>query len=152
MRTLIIGAIALTFVAGVNADKAETKKKDPLAGVKCPVSGKPVKADKFAAYKGGKVYFCCPGCPAPFAKDTAKFANKANHQLVATGQFVQTKCPIAGRPKNKTKAVKIAGVNVEFCCPNCQGKAKKAKGDAQLALVFGEAPFKKGFAVKKAKK
>ncbi|MDA1014329.1 MAG: TonB-dependent receptor, partial [Planctomycetota bacterium] len=107
MRNLLIAAVALMLVSGVNADKSETKKKDPLAGIKCPVSGKPVKADKTAEYKGAKVYFCCPGCPAPFAKDTEKFANKANHQLVATGQFVQTKCPITGKDMDKSKSAKV---------------------------------------------
>lgn len=152
MRNLLIAAVALMLVSGVNADKSETKKKDPLAGIKCPVSGKPVKADKTAEYKGAKVYFCCPGCPAPFAKDTEKFANKANHQLVATGQFVQTKCPITGKDMDKSKSAKVAGVNVQFCCPGCQGKAKKTKGDELLAFAFADGPFAKGFALKKNEK
>ena len=47
---------------------------------------------------------------------------------------------------------KIGGVEVKFCCGKCKKKADEAKDDAQLALVFGEGPFKKGFAKKKVKK
>lgn len=153
MRKLMTAAVVLSLVAvysNVNAEKGE--KKDPLAGIKCPVSGKPVVADKTADYKGGKVYFCCPGCPGGFAKNTAKFAAKANHQLVATGQAKQVKCPIAGRKINPAKSVTVAGVKVGLCCPGCEGKAKKAEGDAQLNLVFSDAAFKKGFKVAAKKK
>lgn len=43
---------------------------------KCPVSGKPIKADSFVEHNGKKVYFCCGGCPAAFKNDPEKFAAK----------------------------------------------------------------------------
>ena len=43
---------------------------------KCPVSGKPIKADKKTEYKGKTVYFCCDGCPKAFEADPEKFAAK----------------------------------------------------------------------------
>ena len=43
---------------------------------KCPVSGKPIDPEKTVEYKGKKVYFCCPNCPAAFEKDPEKFADK----------------------------------------------------------------------------
>ena len=104
-----------------------------------------------SAYKGGKVYFCCENCPKAFAKDTAKYATKANHQLAATGQAKQAKCPISGAKLNAEKTVKVGGVEVQFCCEKCQGKVAAAEGDAQLELVFADAAFEKaGFAVPKA--
>ena len=42
----------------------------------CPVSGKPIKTDKFVEHDGKKVYFCCNGCPAAFTADPAKFVSK----------------------------------------------------------------------------
>ena len=81
------------FAVGLMAFAAEEKAKFKAT---CPVSGKAAVEDKTVAYKGGKVYLCCGGCPAAFEKDTAKYATKANAQLIATGQATQTKCPLSG--------------------------------------------------------
>lgn len=141
-------ALCLLVVAGFVA--AEEAKKFEQ---KCVVSGGPAKEDKTVAYKGGKVYFCCENCPKAFEKDVAKFATKANLQLAATGQAKQAKCPLSGGKLNAEKTVKVGGVEVQFCCENCQGKVAKAEGDAQIDLVFSEAAFEKaGFAVPKADK
>ena len=51
-------------------------KKGFTAQTKCPVSGKPIDPAQSVEYKGQKVYFCCPNCPAPFEKDPEKFAAK----------------------------------------------------------------------------
>jgi YHS domain-containing protein len=149
MKRLMASGVALAAVAALLLSASFTsaeEEKDKLKDVKCPVSGKQVVADKTAEYKEGVVYFCCPGCPKPFAADTAKYAAKANHQLVQTGQYEATKCPIAGRPINPDTAIDIAGVQVAFCCPNCKGKAEKAEGDAQIDLVFNDKAFEKAFA------
>jgi YHS domain-containing protein len=147
LAVMVAAAVAIT--ASLNAEDA---KKDPLEGILCPVSGKQVKADAAVDYKGAKVYMCCPGCPAGFEKDTAKFAAKANAQLVATGQAKQAKCPISGGPTKEGTEVKVASTKVAFCCKNCQGKVNKAEGDEQLNLVFSDAAFAKGFEVKKTEK
>lgn len=42
----------------------------------CPVSGKPIKADKMVEHEGKKVYFCCGNCPAAFEKDPSKYLSK----------------------------------------------------------------------------
>lgn len=140
-----IALIAISFVFVVNAEE----KKDPLAGIKCPISGKQVVKEGVAEYNGGKVYFCCTNCPKAFANNTEKYSAKANHQLFATGQFEQAKCPLAGRKLNPATKVSVAGVNVAFCCKNCQGKVAKAEGDEQINLVFNNEAFKKGFTAKK---
>ena len=115
-----------------------------LDGVKCPVSGKDVKEEHAVDFGGGKVYLCCGGCPDAFKKDTAKFTAKGNHQLLATGQAKQAKCPLSGGDLNKDTEVTIHGAKVQFCCNNCKGKAEKAKGDEQVNLVFGADAWKKG--------
>lgn len=43
---------------------------------KCPVSGKPIKADQMVEHDGKKVYFCCGGCPAAFKANPEKFSSK----------------------------------------------------------------------------
>jgi YHS domain-containing protein len=137
------------FAVGLVAFAAEEKAKEFKAT--CPLSNKAALQDKTADYKGGKVYFCCENCPKAFAKDPAKFATKANQQLIATGQTNQLKCPLSGGPLNPDASLEVAGAKVGFCCNNCKGKVAEAKGDAQAELVFSDAAFAKGFEVKKAK-
>lgn len=136
---LLITAVTANIDAGPKLD-----------GVKCPLSGKKVLADKTADYKGGKVFFCCGGCPSAFAKSTSKFATKANHQLVQTGQFKQTLCPFAGKAVNPDKTADVAGVKVAVCCGGCQSKLTKLED--KITPVFNDATFTKSFAKVKPKK
>jgi len=137
--------LAALLVATVMAEDKEVK----LDGIKCPVSGKAATQNS-VDYKGGKVYFCCENCPKAFSKDSAKFATKANAQLVATGQAKQAKCPLSGQALNPDTAITVAGAKVCFCCEKCQGKVAAAKGDEQANLVFSDKAFEKaGFKVGK---
>ena len=136
---VLITAVAVNVNAGPKLD-----------GVKCPLSGKKVLADKTADYKGGKVFFCCGNCPTAFAKSTSKFAAKANHQLVQTNQFKQAKCPLAGKAINPDKVSDVAGVKVGVCCGGC--KAKLAASEDKVTFIFNDANFAKGFVKVKAKK
>ena len=125
-------------------------KEVKLDGIKCPVSGKAVKAEHAVAYKAAKAYFCCPNCPKAFAGDTAKFAAKANHQLVLTGQFKLAQCPLKQKPLNTATKITVAKTAVCFCCNGCKGKVTKAED--KITLVFADAAFAKGFKVVVEKK
>lgn len=132
-----LGVVALIVSAALYAED-----KNPLEGVKCIIqTTKPAKADKSVDYKGGKVYFCCANCPKAF--DPAKHGTKANHQLVATGQAKQAKCPLTGKDVDTTTKISVAGADVCFCCNNCKGAVEKLKGDEQIAKVFSDAAFEK---------
>jgi YHS domain-containing protein len=122
-----------------------------LEGVKCVIATKnPAKADKFVAYKGAKVFFCCDNCPKKF--DAEKNAVAANHQLIATKQAKQEKCPISGQAVNPEQKTTVKGVEVAFCCDKCKGKVDGAEGDEQAKLVFDNKAFEKGFKVASAEK
>lgn len=144
----LLAAAALAALLSVGSLAEE--EKDKLEGIKCPVSGKPVKEASAVEFKGAKVYFCCDGCPKEFEANTAKYTAKANHQLVATKQFKEVKCPLAGKDLNPDTAIEVAGVKVCFCCNGCKGKATKAEGDAQIDLIFNDKAFEKGFEIVKA--
>lgn len=120
-------------------------EKIDLEGVSCPVSGKAAKEGTGVAYKGGEVFFCCTNCPNAFKANTAKFAEKANHQLAKTGQATQVKCPLTGRDLNPDATVEVDGVTVTFCCNNCKGKATAAED--KVALIFTDKNFEKGYKV-----
>lgn len=124
-----------------------------LDGVKCIVATKnDAKMDKTREYKGGKVFFCCDNCPKKFDADQKPFATRANHQLVATEQAKQHKCPITGKDLNKDTEITVNGAKVQFCCDMCKAKVEKAEGDKKLELVFSDEAWKKAdFKVEKKK-
>src|SRR5688572_30573270 len=97
MRKLFVALTLVACAAFVtNGFAGGDKKADP----KCPVSGKAIDKEHSVKHNGGDVYFCCPNCPKAFEKDTAKFAAKANIQLIATGQAKQVKCVFTGGKLN----------------------------------------------------
>jgi YHS domain-containing protein len=146
-RSLLYAASLVSALVLIASARAAEEEKELKAD--CPVSGKPAVQEHAVDYKGAKVYFCCPKCPPAFEKDTAKFAAKANHQLVVTGQATEVKCPLTGRPLNEETAIDVDGAKVAFCCNNCKGKAEKAKGDEQINLIFNDKAFDQGFKVAK---
>ncbi|MCR9293121.1 MAG: hypothetical protein NXI32_10410 [bacterium] len=148
LRKLLVGVgcvlgLALTAFAASEID---------LTDVKCIMNPKAAaKADHALDYKGGKVYFCCDNCPKGFEKKVKTdetVAAKGNHQLVATKQVKQAKCPFSGGDLNEETAIKVAGAKIAFCCENCQGKAEGMEGDKQVVALFGDEAFKKaGFEI-----
>lgn len=143
-RSVISLSVVMLFAASLYAaDKVNLEK------AKCPVSGKECKEDTGVAYKGAKVYFCCNNCPKAFAKDTSKFAAKANMQLVATGQAKEVKCPLSGQDLNPETKIEVAGTDVCFCCNKCKAAVSKLTGDEQIEKVYGDKAFEKGFEVTK---
>ena len=145
--TLFVVALAAALVL----PRLFADDKDKLNGAKCPVSGKPAKAESSVAYRDAKVYFCCDDCPESYNKDKAKFATKANAQLAVTGQAKQQKCPIKNTDLNKDTQIDVGGAKVAFCCNGCKGKVEKAKDDEKLEMVFADKVFEKAFKVEKAK-
>ena len=136
----------------------ETKESKPKKAEKseaefkatCPVSGSDAKKEMASKYRDKDAYFCCEKCKAAFDAEPAKYATKANFQLVQTKQFRQTSCPVSASKVNKEQTIKVDGVKVGFCCEKCKGSLETASKDDQLAKIFGDAVFTKSFAVKKA--
>jgi YHS domain-containing protein len=134
-----------------SSEDKEVKDKEEKFTATCPVSGSSAKKDQTVAYKDKEVYFCCEKCKAAYEAEPAKFATKANFQLVQTKQFKQTACPLSGGKTNKEQSARIEGVKVAFCCDKCKGAVESASEDEQLAKVFAEEIFTKAFAAKKDK-
>jgi YHS domain-containing protein len=142
---LVVAAVG-ALIADDKAEKSSDAKDKCVA--KCPISGEDISKDASIDYKGGKLYFCCMGCAGKFKDSVAKYQAKANEQLVMTGQFKQVGCPLTGGKVNPATKIKVAGVDVGFCCGGCQGKVKKATAEKQAEIVFVTG-FDKAFALKK---
>lgn len=145
----VASLLVVASMIAVGSLVADDDKVD-FSKIKCLISGKPVNTEATVDYKGAHVYFCCEGCPGAFAKDPAKFATKANHQLVATKQASQIGCPMSGKDIDAETAIEVAGVEVAFCCGNCQKAAADKEGAEQVELVFNDKAFEKAFKVKEA--
>jgi len=140
---LRVFALLTLTVACVVPFTGSAGEKPAAKKLVCPVAGRPAKEASFLEYRGGKVFFCCDNCPKAFSGNTEKFATKANHQLVVTGQAKQGKCPFTGNALDAETKIVVAGAAICFCCDNCQGKAEAAKGDAQVNLLFANPAFEK---------
>jgi YHS domain-containing protein len=143
IRPMIAGLTAMTvlFAVALVAEAAD------VSNAKCPISGKPAKEEAAVDFAGGKVYLCCKNCPKAFEANPAKFAAKAHHQMVVTGQAKQENCPFSGKPIKADQSTDVDGVKVAFCCPNCKAKVEKADAAKQIEMCFGEAAFKKAYKV-----
>lgn len=74
LRALALTAVLLAAGgAGAAAVSTGTAAK---AQTVCPVMGGKINGSVHADYEGKRVYFCCGGCPAEFAKDPAKYVKK----------------------------------------------------------------------------
>jgi YHS domain-containing protein len=129
--------------------------------ITCVVSGDEINKSELedhdhSTYRDGKVYFCCGGCKMDFDESPKKFASKANFQLVSTGQYTQTACPVNNgkihteKAKKKLKKVTVNGMEVDLCCPGCLKKYNKASD--KFALIFSDKGYEKGFSSKDSKK
>lgn len=153
--TLAVAAV-LVFAAQITVAAEQGEKTggaaDAIKAAKCPVMGEAIDKSVSINYKGGRLYFCCQDCVGKFKKDTAKYAAKANVQLVLTGQAKQSACPFTGKKLDPSTEIKVGDVAVAFCCNACKGKATAAADDQRLEMVFGDKAFDKAFKVTKAEK
>src|SRR4051812_24182804 len=104
-RCLFFAALLSTVVLSGFGRAADDKKKDDAG--KCPVSGKAASKEHAVDYKGGKVYFCCDMCPEAFKKSPDKFAGKAIHQMLETGEAIEVACPLTGKKLDKETAIDV---------------------------------------------
>jgi len=126
-----------------------------LTGIKCVVEGdRNAVGSATADYKDGKIYLCCDRCARTFSKDAelaedAKFATKANHQLVLTGQYVQKFCPVSGNALDENFGLTVGAVEIGFSGADCQAKIEQLKTiEEKVALLFSDSTFDKAFGLK----
>jgi len=129
----------------------------PEDKITCVVSGDEINKSElsdheFSSYREGKVYFCCGGCKMDFDESPAKFSTNANFQLVTTGQYIQSGCPVTGKSpghnhhtEKDIKQVTVKGVVVDLCCAGCLKKVNKSKD--KYSMLFSDKAYDKGFDV-----
>lgn len=117
------------FAAKANCQLLQTSQG---LQVSCPLSGKPVNAEKSVDVAGVKVAFCCDGCKGKTEKsDDAVALVFADFDK---GFTTQTKCPVSGKDIKPEVNVTYKDKKVYFCCPGCPAgfEADPAKYTAKL--------------------
>lgn len=140
----VLTALSIVFVSLAFAVDVEKKKPKAL----CPVMGEPINQSISIDYHGAKLYFCCKSCVQKFKTKVSNYAARANLQLAATGQALQTACPLTGGKTDPSQKLKVGGVDVLFCCAACPKKVAKLDAEKQIETVFGKG-FDKGFIIDK---
>ena len=145
MLILFLSSIVLAEGFGNNDEK-----------IKCVVSGDEIDKEESSNYREGMIYFCCGGCKMDFDESPQKFSESANFQLVATGQYEQTGCPVTGKSpghshhtKKDLKKVEVKGLSVDLCCAGCLKKVNKSKD--KFSMLFSDKAYDKGFSKKEVK-
>ena len=139
--------LVCVFAVDRPVENTEDIPRVSLAGVKCVVSGKPATRYYFARFKQGRVYFDCNSSRLKFESNRNEFVTKANHQLVITEQYVQSRCPykLAG-VSTDSPSFQIAGVRIRTCCSGCLFELNAEKTDIQqIEFLFSDMQFKKIF-------
>ena len=145
MGTLVIGSVFAAAVAGPAAGRESVPALQPV----CVIDDHPIDRAISTDWQGGKVCFCSEKCLKEFLASTGKYAARANHQLLASGQARQVACPFTGKPLNsQIPTVRVAGADIGFCCRACQQTVTRADRQTRFDLIFGDA-FRTGFAVQK---
>jgi YHS domain-containing protein len=162
-----LSAFALVSLAAVMTQASDPPAADKKIAICCPVVGFPetkscccpssycsfkAKAGQAIEHQGAKLLFCCGKCAKMFKETPAKFAVGANHQLVATGQARQEKCPLGGGKVDSSIFAEVQGVKVSFCSEEARKKVANASPVEQLNLVFGTEAFARGFVIQGGKK
>ena len=145
MQRLLLCPVAL--LTSVLTFSLLSATETPLDKAACPVTGKPVDSQIHAAYKSARVYFVDVAARDEFEQSQLKFAAKANHQLVVTGQAHQVRCPLTGDEPDGEQTVEIAGATVAFRSRGYQRRITDADETKRLAIVFNDRAFAKGFEV-----
>ena len=131
---MVVLVAAAAFV--IAADKPTKKPKEFRAT--CPVLGEPAEKDALVMFQGKKLYFCCQSCPDIFNVTPRIYLTKVHLQWYQTGEIVQVACPLKGHVLDPDLSVTITvgGEKLKLCCPGCQAKLGKLKGDKKIDAVF----------------
>ena len=91
--TVLVGLLAFGLLcAGCGreespAPSASTPSAMPETAVVaqklCPVMGGAIDTNVYVEHEGRRVYFCCEGCKAEFAKDPAKYLKILDEQIAS---------------------------------------------------------------------
>ena len=146
--------LLITMLCATSVSLGVSTLAQTIDGIKCIVSGDQNANREFkTAYADGEVYFCCESCKQTFVDATAASKNdfvvKANHQLVLTGQYVQSTCPVSGSATSVGHESNVGGVEVASGCDKCQAQIDGLAGTkAKAEMVFGAESFAKHFVKK----
>ncbi|MGQ0612678.1 MAG: hypothetical protein ACT4PV_02855 [Planctomycetaceae bacterium] len=94
-----------------------------LANARCPVMGRPAKAEVFATLGSVRVRFCCARCKTGFPKEAGKHLATLGYTYLPPVMDLRNKeCPVMAQETVEGEGEIFAdfdGIRVRFCCDEC---------------------------------
>lgn len=101
-----------------------------LRAAKCPLCTKPVVPACQTEYKDCSLYFCSDECKSEFDESDERLCERANEQLVTTGQFVPVEeipparlrtaqCPVCANAVSAEESIVYNDCPLYFCGERC---------------------------------
>ena len=138
MTTVLIGVVCIMTTAsllGGNQDYVAKPRKELKPQTHCPVMGGTIDSTVYTDIQGQRVYHCCPMCSKKLKADPDSYFEKAAAQGVLF-ENIQTKCPVSGKPIDKSYFTDFQGRRVYFA--NEKSKDKFAKEPAKYLAKLDE--------------
>jgi len=132
MRLKRIG-LSLILVGLITASASwGDSKKPPIANqiptlvpqFRCPVMGGKIDSTYYTDIQGQRIYHCCNGCSAKLIADPNTYFKKAAEDGILF-ENIQTKCPVNGKPIDKSIYLDYQGRRVYFAGEKCTDKFLK---------------------------
>jgi YHS domain-containing protein len=121
----IVGSIAVSALANDSKNEGTDNQHPTLVSqTRCPVMGGKIDSSYYTDIQGQRVYHCCGGCSARLVADPDTYFKKAADEGVLF-ENIQTKCPVNGKPIDKTLFVDYRGRRVYFAGEKCIDKFAK---------------------------
>ncbi|MFZ1684131.1 MAG: YHS domain-containing protein [Candidatus Zixiibacteriota bacterium] len=121
----IVGSISMSALAGDSKNGEIDNQYPTLAPqTRCPVMGGKIDSAYYTDIQGQRIYHCCNGCSTKLTDDPDTYLKKAATEGVLF-ENIQTKCPVNGKPIDRTIFVDYQGRRVYFAKEKCMDKFAK---------------------------
>jgi YHS domain-containing protein len=110
----LVASVAVSAFAGEPQSGGTDNQYPTLAPqTKCPVMGGKIDSAYYTDIQGQRVYHCCGGCSQKLTADPDTYFKKAAEQAVLF-ENIQTKCPVSGKPIDKSFSTDYQGRRIYF--------------------------------------
>jgi YHS domain-containing protein len=129
---LMLAPVARAQVATATSHPALAPAAKSQVSALCPVDHRSVNAGVFSRFRGKRVYFCGSACRERFDRAPDDFADALRAQWAALKPLrVQVKCPVTGRPIDRSVFVEAADSDLYFA--DAAARAAWVRDPAQYA-------------------
>ncbi len=122
---ILIGIISVSILAD-DSKKTPIDNQFPtlIPQIRCPVMGGKIDSTYYTDIQGQRIYHCCDGCSAKLTADPDTYFKRAADDGILF-ENIQTKCPVNGKPIDKSIYLDYQGRRIYFAGEKCTDKFLK---------------------------